>query len=134
MKALRTMIGIATLVLASTSAMADRTWESALGLSMDQARQVKDIEMKYRKPYTEKRGKYMNERRWMRQAMVDKDAAKVAKQEEIVAGLEDELRTIRNAEHAEIRALLTPEQGVKFEQELKLRKEMKGSSRDENFL
>jgi len=54
----------------------------------------------------------------------------MAEQERIVELLQDELKQILMHEDDAIRRVLSPAQLTKFEEHLKLRKEMVGSSRD----
>lgn len=109
---------------------ADQSLKSALGLSVDQARQVYEIEMRNQKPFAAKRTQRNNERRKLSRAELANDSKLIASQTLVVAKLTEELRQIQFAEDAEIRRLLTPEQLTKHDAYLKLRKEMKGSSRD----
>ena len=124
----RLMIGMAFgLVL-----LADATLKGALGLDMDQARKVDAIQAKYRQPFAAKRQDQNREMRVLRRARIANDSAGVAAQETVVNRLQGELQEIRKQEDEEIRRVLTPAQQVKFEEYLKLRKEMIGSSRDDS--
>jgi Spy/CpxP family protein refolding chaperone len=128
------LLVVGALFLGSGVAQADPTLKSKLSLSMEQAKQVDDIQKKYRKPFAAKRQELNKEMRVLRRANIANDSAAVARQEKITAKLRDELRAIRQKENDEIRAMLTAEQRVKFEQVLAQRKEMIGSSRDEREL
>lgn len=128
------LLVVGALFLAGGVAHADESLRTSLSLSMDQAKQVDDIQKKYRKPFAAKRQELNKEMRVLRRARIANDSAGVARQEKITAKLREELRAIRAKENDEIRAVLTPEQRVKFEQVLAQRKEMIGSSRDEREL
>ena len=101
---------------------------------MDQAHKVTAIEKKHRLEFAAKRGDFNRESRVLRRARIGRDSAAIAKQEPVVAALQEELRKIREAENENIRALLTPTQRTKFEAVLEQRKAMHGSSRDEHLL
>ena len=92
---------------------ADQSLKSALGLNMDQAKAVYDIEMKHRKPFAAKRQDRNAERRKMVRAKLAHDSKLMAEQEKIVERLTAELRQIQMTEDAEIRRLLTPEPSTK---------------------
>jgi Spy/CpxP family protein refolding chaperone len=120
-----------SLIVLAGALLADQPLKSALGLSMDQAKAVYDIEMKHQKPFAAKRQERNAERRKMVRTKLANDSKLMAEQERIVDRLTAELRQIQMTEDAEIRRLLTPEQSKKFDDYLKLRREMKGSSRDD---
>ncbi len=124
---------VAVLALAQPAA-ADQSLESALGLSRDQAHAVMAIEAKYRPVFAAKRGDFNRESRVLRRAHIARDSAAIAKQEPVVAALQQELRQIREAENEKIRAVLTTEQRSRFEAVLAQRKAAHGSSRDERLL
>lgn len=124
---------VAVLALAQPAA-ADQSLESALGLSRDQAHAVMAVEAKHRPLFAAKRGDFNRESRVLRRAHIARDSAAIAKQEPVVAALQQELRQIREAENEQIRALLTPAQRARFETVLQQRKAMHGSSRDERIL
>lgn len=128
-----TAVCVATLVVARPAA-ADQPLETALGLSRDQAHAVMAIEKTYRLEFAAKRGDFNRESRVLRRAHLARDSAAIAKQQPVVDALQQDLRRIREAENDKIRALLTPEQRVRFEAELARRKSMHGSSRDERLL
>ena len=132
MKSVLFLVLGAFLLLGGT-AHADQSLKSALGLSMDQAKQVSDIEAKYRKPFSAKRTALNTEMRAMRRAKVENDSAKLAKQEAITEQMADELYDIRKARNAEIMAVLNPQQVALFEQVLEKRLES-GSTRDAGWL
>jgi Spy/CpxP family protein refolding chaperone len=129
MKTLLLVVG--ALFLSSGVAHADPTLKAKLSLSMEQAKQVDDIQKKYRKPFAAKRTEYMKEMRALRRANIANDSAGVARQEKITAKLREELRVMRKNENDEIRAVLTPEQREKFEQLLAERRGMHGNDSDD---
>lgn len=120
---------IALLGLSGT-ASADATLKGTLGLSIDQARQVDEIQAQHRPTFAAKRQERDKELRVLRRARIANDSEGIARQEKITAKLQEELKQIRMHEDEEIRKLLNPEQNRKFDGYLKLRKEMVGSSRD----
>lgn len=124
---------ILTLVAASFVLFGDARLKEALGLSMDQAHAVDIIQKKHQKPYIAKRGELTNNERWMRAAAAKNDSKKVAEQEVIVKRLAAEFKAIQMDEDAEIRKVLNAEQNKKFDDYIKLRQEMKGSSRDARY-
>lgn len=109
----------------------DATLKSALGLSTDQARQVYEIQASYRPKFASKRQQRNTELRRLRRAHIANDSQQIAQLEKVTAALHEELRQIRLSEDADIRKLLNAEQKKKFEDYIKLRKEMVGSSRDD---
>ncbi len=121
------------LAVMAASLLADAPLKEALGLSMDQAKIVDGIKAKYRKPYIAKRHDLTNEERWMRAAKVKNNSQEVAERQKTVERLAAEFKAIQMEEDAEIRKVLTPEQSKKFDAYLKLRQEMKGSSRDARY-
>jgi hypothetical protein len=89
---------VAVLALAQPAA-ADQSLDSALGLSRDQAHAVMAVEAKYRREFAAKRGDFNRESRVLRRAHIARDSAAIAKQEPVVAALQQELRrrTCRSA-------------------------------------
>ncbi len=122
------------LILSAVTLFADQPLKSALDLSMDQARQVTEIQAVYRKQFAAKRQERNTELRKLRRARLANDSAQTAALEKVTESLLNDLRGIRAAEDAAIEKLLTPEQRRKFEAYRKLRKEMVGSSRDDREL
>lgn len=110
--------------------LADATLKGTLNLDIAQARKVDMIQAKYRTPFAAKRQDHNLEARKLRRARIANDSRQIAEQEKIVNRLHGELKQIRMNEDDEIRRVLSPAQLVKFEEYLKLRKEMVGSSRD----
>lgn len=122
------------LLLMGQAALADAPLKTRLGLDMDQAKTVDKIQARYREAFRAKRGPYHREQRVLRRAKSANDAAAVAKQEAIVAGMKAELRDIILSTDDEIRAVLDPEQLKKFEDYIVERNAMVGSSRDVRVL
>jgi len=110
------LLVVGALFLAGGVAQADPTLKAKLSLTMEQAKQVDDIQKKYRKPFAAKRQEYNKEMRALRRANIANDSAGVARQEKITAKLRAELVAMRKKENDEIRAVLTPAQREKFEQ------------------
>lgn len=134
----RHMMAMARWSIAATAASllylhGDAPLETALGLNMDQAREVIAVQAKYRPKFAAKRQEHNAEMRRLRRARLAKDSRMTAELEKTTTVLHDELQQIRRSEDDEIRGLLqTPEQRQKFAAYLKLRKEMVGSSRDDD--
>jgi Spy/CpxP family protein refolding chaperone len=120
-----------TLLTFSGVSLADAPLKSKLGLSVDQAKQVQVIQKKYRPDFRAKRQELKKEQRKLRRARADNDSNAIAELEPVTATLAGELKQIRENENAEIRQVLTPEQNKKFDDVLKERRAMVGSSRDE---
>lgn len=118
-------------VFCSTMAMADAPLKSALGLSMDQAKAATEIHTRRFPAFQKKRGEYTTQMRKLRRARIANDSAAVAREDAIARQLHSEMMALMHAEDDEIRKLLTPEQSRKFDDYLKLRREMVGSSRDD---
>ncbi|MCB1206337.1 MAG: hypothetical protein KDN18_18900 [Verrucomicrobiae bacterium] len=121
---------IAGLCLVSGNAFADAPLKSALGLSIDQAAKVDVIQKEARDAVRPVRGELLREERVLRRARFDNDAEGIARQETLLAPLREKLAAIFAKESEEIRSLLTPGQKAKYEEYLKVRDEMVGSSRD----
>jgi len=119
------------LILVAAVLLADARLQDALSLSVDQARQVQEIERKYHQKFAAKRGERNVELRKLRRARIANDSVQMAEQEKIARRLHGEMMAIQHTEDAEIRRLLTPEQDRKFDAYLELRRDMVGSSRDD---
>jgi len=121
------------IVFAATAAglLADAPLKSALGLTMDQAHQTDAIQAKYRRPHAAKRTERDTQLRKLRRARIANDSAAVAREEPIARRLHEEMMAIQAQEDKEVRALLTPEQGKKFDSYLQQRRAMHGASRDD---
>lgn len=111
-------------------AYADQSLRTALHLDMAQASKVDAIEAKYRKPFAAKRQERNEVLRKARRARIANDAEGLARSEATAERLHEELRKTFRDKNEEIRAVLNESQRVKFEQVLKLNREMLGSSRD----
>ena len=118
------------LTVFSGNGLADAPLKTALGLDVEQARQVDEIQSDYRRQYAAKRGEHNREARALRRARIANDSEQIAAQEEVVAKLKAELREIKASEDAAIRKVLTPEQNEKFDAYIEKRNAMVGSSRD----
>ena len=123
---------VGALMLFAGAANAE-TLKSALDLSMDQAKQVSDIEAKYRKPFAAKRTALNTEMRAMRRAKIANDSALLAEKEAMTAKMADELYGIRMARNEEIRGVLNPQQVALFEAEL-VKLHESSSTRDDGWL
>ena len=122
------------LTLSAGLLLGDQPLKTALGLSMDQARQVDEIQAIHRRQFAVKRQERNTELRRLRRARIANDSKTAAELEKVTEGLLEELRRIRSVEDSAIEKLLTPEQRQKFDAYRKLRKEMEGSSRDDREL
>jgi Spy/CpxP family protein refolding chaperone len=118
------------LTILGGSAPADAPLETALGLDIEQARQVDEIQMVHRRQYAAQRGKTNTEERKLRRARIANDSEQIAILEQVTEDMKAELRQIKASEDAEIRKLLTPEQNEKFDAYIERREAMAGSSRD----
>jgi len=114
----------------SVPVQADATLKGTLHLDIEQARTVDAIQAKYRQPFAAKRQEQNTEMRKLRRARIANDSQQIAELERVVDRLHSELEQIQVKEDSEIRRVLSPGQVTKFEEYLKLRKEMAGSSRD----
>lgn len=128
-KATLTAIAIG-LSFATSAAFADAPLKTTLDLDVEQAAKVATIEKEARDAVRPVRGDLHREERALRRAKTANDAEAIAKQEKIIEPLREKLAEIFANEAEQIRAVLTPEQKVKYEQYLKERDEMVGSSRD----
>lgn len=122
------------MLIASQAAYADAPLKTALGLDMDTANIVDDIQARYRANFRGPRSEYNREQRVLRRAKLANDSAAVAQQEPVVAALKAQLREIILNTDDEVRAVLTPEQLQKFEEYIEVRNNMVGSSRDVHVL
>jgi Spy/CpxP family protein refolding chaperone len=113
----------------SGDGLADAPLKTTLGLDIEQARQVDEIQSAHRRQYAAKRGEHNREARALRRARTANDSEQIAIQEEKVAQLKVELREIKASEDAAIQKLLTPEQSEKFAAYIEKRNAMVGSSR-----
>jgi len=120
----------AGLVLATNAVFADAPLKSTLGLDLDQAAKVEEIQKNAREAVRPAREALNREERALRRAKIANDAAGIARQETVIAPLREQLAAIFAKESDAIRALLTPEQKIRYEEFLKVRDEMAGSSRD----
>ena len=124
------LLMIAGLSLLAVTVRADAPLKTTLALTIDQAAKVDMIQAEAREAVRPVRGDLNREERALRRARIDNDAAAIAAQEKLIEPLRARLAAIFAEEEKQIRALLTPEQTVKYEAYLKVRDEMAGSSRD----
>ena len=124
------LIVLGTLFLISSFAYADARLEKTLGLDTNQARQVQQIQKKYRREFSSKRQELNRELRKLRRARIANDSRTMAQQERITAKLEEELRQIRTRENDQIRRVLSSAQRAQFEDVIQQRRAAVGSSRD----
>ncbi len=122
------------LVLLAPAAFADAPLKSKLGLDMDQAKAVAEIQSEFRKSKRGVRQDLNRESRKLRRARSANDSAAVATQEAVVAELESRMRSEILREDDAIRQVLTPTQLAKFESYIEERNAMVGSSRDVRVL
>jgi len=121
---------VCSLLLFNGYSFADKPLKSALDLNIEQAAKVAAIQKEARNAIRKPRGDLHREQRALRRAKTANDSAEIAKIEKEIPPLEDKMRQIFNDEEKKIRAVLTPEQTKKYEQWLKERDAMVGSSRD----
>ncbi len=69
---------IGALLLWSSHSYADASFESALGLNINQAKHVQEIQKKYRPQFSAKRQERNREQRQLRQARLAHDSSKMA--------------------------------------------------------
>lgn len=129
LKSLTVAVAGSLLFLAS-STYADAPLKTTLDLSIEQAAQVDQIQKETRDAVRPVRGELHREERALRRARLANDAAAIAEQEALIEPLRLQLAAIFASEVKQIRALLTPAQNVKYDEYLKIRDEMVGSSRD----
>lgn len=110
---------------------ADAPLASTLGLDMDQARQVDQIQARQRKEFASRRQDYNRESRALRRARIANDAAETARLTALTDAMRADLTRLRAQHDDEIRALLRPEQARRFDAWIAERQQMRGSSRDE---
>lgn len=121
-------------MLCGGHAFADARLDRQLGLDMDQARQVQQIQKQYRRTFAAKRQELKREERRLRRARIANDSAALARQQRVSDRLLQQLRDVRAEENELIRRVLTPAQRQRFEAILAQRNAMVGSSRDASLL
>ena len=128
----KSLLSIALLGLtAFTGAVfADAPLKTALDLTVEQARQVDEIQATHRLRYAEQRGKTNTEERKLRRARIANDSQQIAILEKSTEEMKAELRKVKESEDAAIRDVLTPEQNTEFDAYIEQREAMVGSSRD----
>ena len=120
----------ACLTLLTGIACADAPLKGVLELTVDQAAQVDHIQKEARDAVRPVRGELKREERALRRAKSENDAEAIAKQEKAIEPLRQKLSEIFQNEEGQIREVLTEVQIPKYDEWLKERKEMVGSSRD----
>lgn len=122
---------VCSLLLFSKYGYADAPLTSKIdGLTIEQSKQIKDIQKEARDAMRKPRGDLHREQRALRRAKTDNDSAAIAEQEKKIQPLQAEMKRIHDEEEKKIRKVLTPEQTKQYEQWLKERNAMAGSSRD----
>ncbi len=121
---------ISFLMIFTLCAWADAPLKTALKLDVEQAKQVQQIQQKYRKEFRAKRQVFNTESRKLRRAKLDNDAQLMIAQQQLVDGLEQELAAIKKAEAEAISLLLTEAQLALYKDILDQQEQMVGSSRD----
>ncbi len=120
----------AGLTLLTAAALADAPLKTTLDLDVEQAAKVASIEKEARDAVRPVRGELHREERALRRAKIENNAEAIAQQEKVIEPLRKKLAAIFEKESEQIREVLTPEQKLKYEEYLKKRAEMVGSSRD----
>lgn len=113
-----------------SSAFADAPLKSTLDLDIEQAAKVAEIQKKTREEIRPVRGELHRQERALRRARIENDAEALAKQEKLVEPLQAAMEELLVNEELAIRAVLTPEQLLKYDVWLEKRNKMVGSSRD----
>ncbi len=116
--------------LVSANVFADAPLTKKLDLTPKQASEVAEIQKSARKVFAAKRQAYQRQNRALRRARAEHQSQRVSELEMIVARLGAQMRAIRDSENASIRKILSAEQNQRFDQVLRERREMVGSSRD----
>ncbi len=115
--------------LAST-AYGDAPLKSSLDLNLEQAEQVAKIQKETRNAIRPVRGDLHREERALRRAKIENNSDAVAVQEKLIEPLRAKMKELQEIEVMRIKKLLTSEQNAKYDELLKKRNEMAGSSRD----
>jgi Spy/CpxP family protein refolding chaperone len=123
----------AALALPGAPALADARLDTRLALSVDQARQVNEVEARYRRVWASARQEFNRESRALRRARLANDGAEIARLEGVTGAMESDLIRTRAEWDDAIRALLTPSQMLEFEQHVRERKEMVGRRTDATY-
>jgi len=119
-----------SLLVFSSYAHADRPLKSALDLNTEQAATVAAIQKEARNAMRKPRGDLHRKQRELRRAKSANDSASIARLETEILPLQEKMKQVHDEEERKIRPVLTPEQTKKYDQWLKERDEMVGSSRD----
>jgi hypothetical protein len=129
--ALLMLMLLTTTCLIPLPAHADAPLASALGLDVAQARQVDVLEARHRKDFASLRQEFNRESRALRRARIAHDAAETARLEAVTGTMRQALTRMRAEHDAAIRAILRPDQSLRFDAHIAEREQMRGSSRDE---
>jgi len=121
-------------VLGATPAHADAPLATVLQLNAEQTQEVKQIQASHRSQFRAARGDYNRLSRALRRARKSADTDQVTELEASTTALRSELQQIRSTEDAQIRSVLRPEQVADYEDYIRQRQAMVGSSRDEGIL
>ena len=129
----RVLLCLVAFALPFASVHADARLDTRLGLSVDQARQVNEVEARYRKTFASQRQAFNRESRALRRARIANDSAEISRLEGVMQGMEDGLIKTRAEWDDAIRALLTPDQIPEFEKHVQERKNMVGRRTDPTY-
>ncbi len=99
-------------------------------LTVDQSKQIKDIQKQARDAMRKPRGELHREQRALRRAKSASDSVAIAELELKIPPLQAEMKRIHDEEEQKIRSVLTPEQTIQYEAWLEERDAMAGSSRE----
>ncbi len=121
---------VSTLILFAGNAMADKPLKSVFKLNIEQTAKVTAIQKEARDTNRKPRGELQRKKRALRRARKANDGAAIARLEKEIVPLQAKMRQIHAQEEQKIRAILNPQQTVKYEQWLQQRNQMVGSSRD----
>ena len=127
------LLVLGALFLFSSYGHADARLEKKLNLDTERARQVHEIQKKFRPKFSSKRQALHRELRKLRRARNQNDSSQIAQQERITEKLQEELKQIRLTENDQIRRVLTPQQRKEFEEIIQQRRASVGSSRDSRY-
>ena len=119
-----------TFILFAGHALADKPLKSTLDLNTGQTAEVAAIQKEARDAIRKPRGELKRKERALRRARQANDSTAIAQLEKEILPLRVKMRQIYTQEEQKIRKILTPEQTINYEQWLKEREQMVGSSRD----
>lgn len=128
-----TLLCFMSLMLSFSTARADARLDQRLGLSIDQARAVDEVESRYRRAFASERQEFNRESRALRRARLAHDKAEIERLEPLTQSMQDGLIRLRAEWDDAIRAQLSPEQLPEFEQHVLERKQMAGRRSDPTY-